>query len=356
MKKTVILLLGAIALLLLLWLCVGQHAPAIEQDLVTRTDDGLKSAGFDRVQVGIDGRDVVLTGSAPSAAMREKAGEIARGIYGVRTVENRIVVEGRGGREIPSPAASSAPYEMNFSLDENGVVISGVVPDEETRAAIVAIAQREFGAEKVQDSLELAPGAPDGWRAVAESVVSRLNRFTRVSATLTDTTLRLNGVVGSEDTRSEVENSISAALPSAYRHEYDIAVPSVLLRKAADSCQRQFNGLLSEQKIHFKTSSAKISAESYPLLDKLAEIASNCPDAKIRIEGHTDARGGKRMNLKLSRARADSVVDYLVGKGVGRERLSAVGYGESRPIADNSTAAGRAKNRRIEFKVDIQGS
>ena len=85
---------------------------------------------------------------------------------------------------------------------------------------------------------------------------------------------------------------------------------------------------------------------------KLAKVAKACPTATIEISGHTDSRGSAVYNQSLSEGRASAVLDALVKLGVNRNRLRAVGYGESKPIADNNTREGLAKNRRIEFKVD----
>ncbi len=354
MNKILILLFGAIALILLAWLCLGRHAPAIEQDLVTRTDDALKTAGIDWSSVGIDGRDVILTGKAPAADLRDRAEEIARGVYGVRTVDNRITVN-NSSAAAPSPIALSVPYEINFSKNSGGVVISGMVPDEETRVSVVEIARQHVGADKVQDRLLIVSGAPAGWRSAAEGIAAELDQFLRMNAALVDNELRLAGIVDSADVRMDIEQAISGSLSSGgYKPKYEIMVPVPLA--AASGCQQQFDRLLAERKIHFETASAQITPESYPLLDELARVASECPNAKIEIEGHTDARGSEQMNMKLSQARAESVVDYLVHKGISENRLSAVGYGESRPVADNETEAGRIKNRRIEFNVNIQGS
>ena len=94
-----------------------------------------------------------------------------------------------------------------------------------------------------------------------------------------------------------------------------------------------------------------LEAKSKPTLDRLAQIANECPSFKISIEGHTDSEGIPERNNPLSERRAKAVVDYLTAAGVDGSRLSAIGYGADRPIADNETAEGRAKNRRIEFKV-----
>ncbi|MBI2343118.1 MAG: OmpA family protein [Deltaproteobacteria bacterium] len=106
------------------------------------------------------------------------------------------------------------------------------------------------------------------------------------------------------------------------------------------------------QKIHFAFDSAVIRPISYPILDDVAQILrTNAHIAHVQVEGHTDFIGGDEYNLSLSRRRAASVVDYLVKAGIERHRLEPVGYGESRPIADNRTDEGRARNRRTEFTI-----
>ena len=117
------------------------------------------------------------------------------------------------------------------------------------------------------------------------------------------------------------------------------------------TCQDDFDLLLSTNEIHFATNSAEIDAASDDLLNDLVEVAEQCPEAKIEIGGHTDSRGSEDYNLRLSQARATSVMSYLVEKGIDPTRLTAVGYGESVPIADNETEEGLSKNRRIEFNV-----
>jgi outer membrane protein OmpA-like peptidoglycan-associated protein len=105
--------------------------------------------------------------------------------------------------------------------------------------------------------------------------------------------------------------------------------------------------------VNFETNSATLTAASKPALDRVARSLNDWPDVRVEVGGHTDSAGGEAHNLRLSEARARSVRDYLAGQGVDPDRLRAKGYGESRPIADNATAAGRAKNRRVELtRVD----
>jgi len=105
-------------------------------------------------------------------------------------------------------------------------------------------------------------------------------------------------------------------------------------------------------KVRFKTGSSEIDKKSDPLLDQIAAAMKANPQVKrVRVEGHTDDVGGSDLNQRLSEERASSVKSALVDRGVDSGRLESKGYGESRPTAPNQTAAGRAKNRRVEFII-----
>ena len=99
------------------------------------------------------------------------------------------------------------------------------------------------------------------------------------------------------------------------------------------------------------TNSSRLTADSMQVLDKVADTLKEWPDVKVEIGGHTDSQGNDAANLKLSQARAESVRKYLASKGVDASRLTAKGYGETVPLADNNTREGRAKNRRVELKT-----
>lgn len=104
--------------------------------------------------------------------------------------------------------------------------------------------------------------------------------------------------------------------------------------------------------VYFKTNSDVILKKSYPLLNNVAAVVNaQTRISKIRVEGHTDSQGDDTANLDLSQRRAASVKAYLIGKGVAAERLDSEGFGESQPVDTNDTKAGRAKNRRVEFKI-----
>jgi outer membrane protein OmpA-like peptidoglycan-associated protein len=108
---------------------------------------------------------------------------------------------------------------------------------------------------------------------------------------------------------------------------------------------------LAAQNVFFSTGSDKLLAKSFPKLNDVVTILNENPSFKVQIDGHTDEVGKDDYNLDLSNKRAASVKAYLISKGVSESRLSSTGYGETKPVADNKTAAGRAKNRRVEMTL-----
>ncbi|MFW5739326.1 MAG: OmpA family protein, partial [Myxococcota bacterium] len=106
------------------------------------------------------------------------------------------------------------------------------------------------------------------------------------------------------------------------------------------------------KKVEFATASSAILPRSYPILDEVVALLNANPDiTKVSVEGHTDSRGAHAMNMRLSQSRAESVMRYLVNKGIAADRLSAKGYGPDKPIDTNDTAEGRQRNRRVEFHI-----
>jgi outer membrane protein OmpA-like peptidoglycan-associated protein len=109
--------------------------------------------------------------------------------------------------------------------------------------------------------------------------------------------------------------------------------------------------------VQFGLDNATILPESFSLLDEVTQVIKDHPELKkIAIEGHASADGDDNHNLVLSDQRAKAVMAYIVAKGVDQKRLSAEGFGEKRPIADNNTEEGRIKNRRVEFNIVERGA
>lgn len=129
--------------------------------------------------------------------------------------------------------------------------------------------------------------------------------------------------------------------------------PTVKGVKEAQGCLPQefdkFTGAVED--INFDTNKATLKPKSFAILDEAVKLLQQYPTIRIDIHGHTDSQGPDAHNQKLSEDRAAAVRQYLVDKGIAPERLTARGFGESEPIAPNNTAAGRAKNRRVEIEV-----
>lgn len=132
-----------------------------------------------------------------------------------------------------------------------------------------------------------------------------------------------------------------------------------LSRQEADSIYRkdiylqpvELNAVSTFNNIRFATNACQLPSSAYIELDKLLQVLSENPSLQLEISGHTDNTGNAENNQKLSDNRAKAIVDYLVGKGIGTQRLSYKGYGAAKPVADNRTEAGRSQNRRTTFTI-----
>jgi outer membrane protein OmpA-like peptidoglycan-associated protein len=106
-----------------------------------------------------------------------------------------------------------------------------------------------------------------------------------------------------------------------------------------------------KQQVHFASAKYRILPDSFALLDQVVMVLNDNPKMRISIQGHTDSVGPLSGNMRLSQRRAQAVLDYLVSKGVSPDRLEAIGFGPTKPVASNKTARGRGLNRRTEFRI-----
>ncbi len=127
-----------------------------------------------------------------------------------------------------------------------------------------------------------------------------------------------------------------------------------LAQSEAAAVRREGNLLAITLKgdLTFATNSARVQPGLYSELDRIAQVMVQYPNTKIRVEGHTDSVGSESYNQKLSERRANAVKNILIQRGVAPERIIAIGYGETMPVADNSTPEGKSRNRRVEIKID----
>ena len=133
-------------------------------------------------------------------------------------------------------------------------------------------------------------------------------------------------------------------------------VPGTIENDGCPEIKKEVRSLFTKamQGIQFETGKAVIKKSSYAILKQIAKVFIDNPTYQVEIQGHTDNVGNKDMNLQLSEKRANAVRDFLIKEGVDANRMTAVGYGDTRPVASNKTSKGRAQNRRVEFVVSFE--
>ncbi|MVS97794.1 OmpA family protein [Devosia marina] len=240
-----------------------------------------------------------------------------------------------------APAADPAidpAYTFSATRTAEGAVeLTGSVPAEATARYAAALTGADGSA------LQVRIGAPEGFVGNLQIGLRALLQLQSGQLALADGTWSLTGEAPSSAVRTGIEAQI-AALGGDWTGT--ISAPTNLAL-----CQARLAELSAHNAILFQSGAAIISASANAELDAFAEALVLCPNAAIDVEGHTDSDGDDQRNLALSVARAEAVVNALIERGIAPERLYAIGYGETQPVADNATAAGKRQNRRIVVSV-----
>jgi len=255
-----------------------------------------------------------------------------------------------GNVDIRAPLAS--PYRLVIAREPDAVMLDGHVGSKEEREALLHAVQGKFGGLRVLDRLAYASGAPQDFLQAASAAAQAVSRLAGGYSEMSDATLNITGGAYYPAAAGGIVDTIAEEMPEGY----DVAV-EVVERQPAQPvsplrCRDLLAGAMTTGRIEFAGGESEISADGNGLLDRVAAIVTRCPLATVEVRAHTDSDGSESGNMRLSQARADAIVEYLVDAGIARERLTATGRGESDPVADNSTDAGKAANRRIEFVLE----
>jgi OOP family OmpA-OmpF porin len=306
------------------------------------------------VKFGVDQLSRMRTGSASitdqtyeingEAASSQDYLVIARALEGTLPASLRL-----GAGTVIPPKAS--PYRFLVQSEPERIVVAGYAPSEADRQALLASAARKFGAVPIVDDIQLASGAPEDFVAAAEAGLQAASRLSGSRVDIVDKALSVNGAALYPAAADRIKDAIESAMPRGYSGVADILIAEPQGTLDAEACQVELRNAMKVNQIAFAQGDSQILADSDGLLDRLVATIQRCPDAVVEVGGHTDSDGTPAKNLDLSKARAEAVVGYLASAGVLRERLTAAGYGETRPIASNSTPEGKVQNRRIEFIV-----
>lgn len=243
-------------------------------------------------------------------------------------------------------AAPAAQQAMPVSATASGkVVVAGVVPDEATRVAVLTRLRDVYGADRVVDQLSLGSVvAPPNWGQHVQRLISpSLKQVSHGQLSVQGQTVDLRGEVGNEAQRQQVVSEVAQALNPTYSVRNGLRV-SVREQALVDQT-------LGQRIVEFEAGSAVLRPEGLKILDEMALALRQLQGKRIEVIGHTDALGHRPGNISLSLARAQAVKAYLVAKGLPAERLQTSGMGPDQPVDSNDTDDGRARNRRIEFRV-----
>ncbi|MDP3961238.1 MAG: OmpA family protein [Pseudorhodobacter sp.] len=255
----------------------------------------------------------------------------------------------------PKPVASAqGPAEFTATLAADGQVqLRGRLTDPLLRNAVDSYARARFGASRVYTATRLDPELPVGWPVRVLAGLESLGELVSGDLLVRADTVEISGVTGSLDARARITQVLSGKLGQGQTFKvsvrYDEALDPLAALPTPAECMADISATLTRQKITFAPGSTEIAAAAGGTLDALAKILIDCPDLKLEIAGHTDAQGSSEGNRALSQARAEAVLMALQGRRVPVTGLTAAGYGEDRPLADNGSDAGREANRRIEF-------
>ncbi len=247
-------------------------------------------------------------------------------------------------RLILSIALLIAAAAAQAQSDPQPVVAEGVVPDQATKSLILGELRELYGSERVVDRIQVEsiPAPPNWGRHVASMLTPGLKRVSNGKLEINGQSVRISGDVANEVQRQQVASDLSLASNSTY---------TVTNSLAMGGGQGLLDATLGDRIIEFESGSARLTDVGQAILDEMAEKMREIGDARVQVIGHTDDVGQRQANIALSHARADAVRNYLVGHGIPRQNLSVLGKGPDEPIADNTTADGRARNRRIQFRV-----
>jgi outer membrane protein OmpA-like peptidoglycan-associated protein len=340
---------GAVGLVAIM---IGQGVPnrhGIEGDLTARSADALRQAGLSGAQVDFTGRDGTIR--VTTAADVDRARDIVRAQRGVRVA---TVLGPDGGTTDPAAAPSpstSAPGTTAVTLTIRGgrVTLTGAVPSEQAKSALAAAAAATFGAN-VTDQLIVDPAAGSIGLDRLGTVLGALGkRSPDADVAVADETITLVGAAASESAKQAALDAAKTVAPTVVDH-LKVTAPSPPPAPAPPPAEVQ-DDLRTLPPIGFLTGSATLSPSGRSAVGKAADLLKRNPTIRVRIEGHTDSVGDAGRNLRLSRARAAAVLTRLRSLGVAADRMSSVGFGETRPKVRGDSPSARTANRRVEFLV-----
>jgi len=244
-----------------------------------------------------------------------------------------------------APGGAPAQVPAPVSPKPGQILISGTVPDEASKAAMLARLRELYGADRVVDQIAIGNvSLPPNWSGYVQKLIGPdLKLISKGQLKIDGNNVSVRGEVANEAQRQQVASDFATSLNPTY------TVNNGLRVSAAE--QNLLDATLARRIIEFESGKAALTPSGKAILDEMAAALQKVRDKKVEVIGHTDNVGLRESNLALSQARAEAVRQYLAEKGINPDMVSVSGQGPDRPVADNASADGRAHNRRIEFRI-----
>ncbi|MDR6630015.1 OOP family OmpA-OmpF porin [Acinetobacter lwoffii] len=225
------------------------------------------------------------------------------------------------------------------------VIAEGTVPNNSSKQAILAKLYSTYGQENVVDRIQIRQVvAPTDWSNIVSNVINEdLKKVKQGTLTVKGSDIQLTGKVSNSYEIQDTTETFKGLTPANYRLNAQLSVNQTE--------QKIIDAALKNRIIEFESGSSVLATSGIQILDEMVSALNKVSGKKIRIIGHTDSSGDTNKNLMLSQQRAEAVKAYLIAKNIPSHLLSTEGLGSSKPVAENRTAEGRKKNRRIEFEV-----
>ncbi|SDC06699.1 OmpA-OmpF porin, OOP family [Acinetobacter boissieri] len=225
------------------------------------------------------------------------------------------------------------------------IVVEGVVPNDESKQAILTKMHTVYSSDQILDKIQVrAVSAPNGWSdAIANIITPDLKKVSQGKLAVQGTQINLTGKVSNHNDVESVSKLLQSQINSPFSVNTNLSM--------SQNEQKIVDDTLKNRIVEFESGSVILTPAGMRILDEMSVALSKLEGKSIKIIGHTDSSGDSKKNLILSQGRAEAVKQYLVAKHILAEKLTTSGLGSEKPVADNTTAEGRKKNRRIEFEV-----
>lgn len=240
-------------------------------------------------------------------------------------------------------AQQSSPSAVN--LKPGQILVSGTVPDEASKASILVRVRELYGVENVVDQVTVGLVIlPANWNSYVQKIIGpNLKLISRGQLKVDGNIVSVRGEVANEVQRQQIASEIATNLNPTFTVNNGLRVSA--------SEQNVLDATLGNRIVEFDIGKSTLTQLGKNILDELSFPLLKLKNKKLEVIGHTDNQGLRSSNIALSYARAEVVKTYLSNKGIVAESMSVSGQGPDRPIASNDTIEGRARNRRIKFRV-----